>query len=328
MNTRDYTGSLMEREAQCNLCGHIGARMFLPRRHRLGEKYFDWVRCGGCGIIRIAPLPTPDEINRMYSAEEYIEGASITGHTGGRALVSDLIYADARRQLEGMAQHAPEGRLLDVGCAHGEFLRAAADLGYEAEGIEPSPTMAAVTGDRGLRVYESTLENVELPAGRYNIVNLGDVVEHLVEPVAMMQKVHELLAPGGIVHIRVPTALNSLYFKAPVHLVRLTRALGISGIWEGSSPPHHLWEFTPRLLRLLLEKAGFEVLYSRAAEGMPRIGRDEETAVTLWHARTGRDCLRIAAAYPLKALSVMLARLSSLGDRSEALGRKAENAGA
>jgi len=293
----------------------------------MGEKHFHWTRCGGCRVIRIAPLPTPDEIQQMYSSDDYVAGASIAGHTGGRSVISDLIYADARRQLQDIAQHAPQGRLLDVGCAHGELLRAAADLGYEAEGIEPNATMAAAAQNMGFRVYQTTVENADLPAGRYNIVNLNHVLEHLVQPVAVMRKVQELLAPGGIVHIRVPTALNCLYFKVPVHLVRIARVLGISGVWEGSKPPYHLWEFTPHLLRLLLDEAGFEVLYSHAAEGMPRITRDEQAAVALWHLRTARDYLRVAATYPLKALSVMLAGFSSLGDQSEALGRKAMDAG-
>lgn len=307
----------------CNLCGHRGARLFLADRYHLDDCAFHWVRCGGCGVIRIAPLPTTEQLERMYADDEYAEGDSIAGHTGGRSAISGLLYADARAQLQKLAAHAPSGRLLDVGCAHGEMLQAAADLGYEPEGIEPNPTMARAAESHGFVVHRSDLEQADLSAERYHLIMLNHVLEHLTDPPAMMRKVYDLLAPGGVVQVRVPTALNSLYFKLPVHLVRLGRTAGLGSIWQGHKPPYHLWEFTPRLLRMLLQTAGFHVLHCEATENLPHLTRGDQSGVRLWHLRGPRDLLRVAASWPLKALSVAAARVSSLGDHSEIIATRA-----
>ncbi len=138
----------------------------------------------------------------------------------------------------------------------------------------------------------------------------------------MMRKVHDLLAPGGVVQVRVPTALNSVYFKMPVHIVRCARALHLGRMWEGHKPPYHLWEFTPRLLHQLFAKSGLSLLHCVASENMPQFTRHDQSGVRLWHVESGRDLARVCATYPLKAISVGISRVSSLGDHTEAVGAK------
>lgn len=315
-------GSDTTRNEACPLCGCTEASLFLSRRSRLGEKLFDWVRCAGCGVIRVSPLPTPEEITQMYGDEAYVESDSIAGNVAGRSAIEDLIYEDAQNQLRKLSDYVGGGRLLDIGCAHGEFLQAASELGYTVEGLEPNPQMAAAASRRGFTVHQCTIEEADLQAGAFDLINLNHILEHIRRPKAIIQKVSEALKPGGVVHIRVPTALNSLYFKLPVHLVRLSRTLRIGGIWEPGKPPYHLWEFTPRLVRALLGGAGLDVEYSRADEGLPNVSFGEGPGTNLWQIRSLKGFLRVGLSYPLKALSVLIARHSSWGDQTEAVGIK------
>lgn len=103
----------------------------------------------------------------------------------------------ARKALRTLLRHRPKGRLLDIGCGTGDFLLAAREH-YDAEGLEPSSWAAGVIRSRGLTVHETDLGHFQ-PAELYNLVTLWGVIEHFEEPAAAVERIGELLRPGGLV---------------------------------------------------------------------------------------------------------------------------------
>ena len=90
-----------------------------------------------------------------------------------------------------------------------------------------------------------------LPAGSFDFVKLRDVIEHLPNPLEVLVKVRELLAPGGVALIVTPNE-GGLATQARVAL-RRRRSLVAT-----VPPPHHLHSFAPDSLVRTMRRAGLE----------------------------------------------------------------------
>jgi SAM-dependent methyltransferase len=102
-----------------------------------------------------------------------------------------------------------------------------------------------------LDVRTEDLFDADLPHGEFDAVVLGDVIEHLPDPGAALDRIGELLAPGGVLWLALPDAGS-----------RLARAMGRR--WW-SVIPTHVQYFTRDSLSRLLERHGYEVLAVRTA---------------------------------------------------------------
>lgn len=150
--------------------------------------------CGECGTLQQpALLQQPDlaELYREMRDDAYLE------EEGGRRRT-------ARRLLDLVGKHVPSGRLLDVGCGHGLLLDEAREYGYETIGLELSATAAAFARDvLAADVREQSVEELD-DSERFDVITLVDVLEHLSDPVATIERCRELLAPDGLLCIVTP----------------------------------------------------------------------------------------------------------------------------
>jgi SAM-dependent methyltransferase len=224
-------------EPHLRVAGTAGPEGLAPTTDRFGTALGDIVRCRACGHMQLDRLPAEDELAAGYAeaeASEYLEEEA-----GQRAT--------ARQVLERVERHVAGRRLLDVGAWVGFLAAEARDRGWTVRGVEPSAFASAHARDRlGLDVATGDLMSAELPEAGLDAVVLGDVIEHLPDPGAALARVHQLLAPGGVVCLMLPDAGS-----------RLARAMGAR--WW-SVIPTHVHYFTRASLRALLARNGFEVL--------------------------------------------------------------------
>lgn len=179
------------------------------------------------------------------------------------------IYAGAKKNLfnAALARLAPllPGRLLDIGCASGELLKAAAGRGWRAEGVEIEPLLAAKAAAAGFKVHVTPVESCALEAGAYGAVTAFEVLSQSDSPEAAAREAYRLLRPGGLMYIRE--------FNASFHM--LLYRLELAGFFGplGARPAVvHDFNFTPRALRALLERSGFKevrIRNSRPTAGDP-----------------------------------------------------------
>jgi SAM-dependent methyltransferase len=94
-----------------------------------------------------------------------------------------------------------ETKLLDVGCSSGAFLGSAQQLGYVAEGVEPAPRAAATAQSRGLKVFNGLLHEARFESASFDAISLLEVIEHLKEPLPVLQECARLLRHGGVLLI-------------------------------------------------------------------------------------------------------------------------------
>lgn len=163
-------------------------------------------------------------------------------------LLSRLPSVGNTAELEVMRIHASEtGRMLDVGCGSGAFLRRMRQAGWEVVGIEPDTRAAARLAAReGWPIYGALEDLLRAREPRFDVIVLGHVIEHLPDPICTFAMLKGLLADGGRILLTTPNAMSM--------------GLRIFGpAWRGLEPPRHFNVFTPDSLRQTLERTGFRV---------------------------------------------------------------------
>ncbi len=216
---------------------------------------FDVLRCPGCGLVFRAHPPDPSELRDIYAIDYFrdsVNGANLHGYSD--YLRDETQHrANARRRLRLLERHAKRsGRLLDVGCAAGFFLDEARLRGWEAEGVDVSPEMAAWgRAHLGARVAEGTLVDAPRPPGGFDTITMWDYIEHAVDPAADLGRSRELLRSGGIL------ALSTGDIGSVVARLSGRR-------WHLLTPRHHNFFFSRKTLAYLLRRSGFEVLQMSA----------------------------------------------------------------
>lgn len=103
------------------------------------------------------------------------------------------------RAISALLGKAPnEIRILDIGCSRGQFIEFASRLGFDAEGVEPAPHVAAAAQADGLKVRQGLLEEQRFPDAAFDALTLFEVIEHLKEPPMLLTECHRVLKPGGV----------------------------------------------------------------------------------------------------------------------------------
>jgi len=226
----------------CALCG--------SRRTRPYAVKFDLgiVSCRRCGLVYAEPRLGEEDLLKRYSAE-YLYGEYLPVFRADRSGFDlELVRGHYALYLALAGRvFAPGKRLLDVGCGPGFFLKAAAGLGWEAEGVEISPSAAEYAAAvLGVPVRRTKLEEAGFPEAAFDVVTMLDAIEHLGDPSAALAVARRVLKPGGRLILNTPDLGSAS-----------RRVLGTD--WGVLTPAEHLTYFTGRTLRRMLERAGFDV---------------------------------------------------------------------
>ena len=207
-------------------------------------------QCQGCGLIYPNPMPIPSTINEHYGdADKYFAEHSIDGKLAA--------YDGVIRTIEELG--AKPGRLLDIGAGRGELLHAARSRGWEAVGLEPSPSFAAFARSySGAEVVEGRIEERLFEERSFDVVTLGAVLEHVFNPVELLGEINRVLTDGGVFWLDVPNEAG-LFFRLGNLYQRLRGRDWVVNL-SPTFPPYHVFGYTPVALRRLLDYAGFDTV--------------------------------------------------------------------
>jgi len=255
----------------CPLCASSSLRL-QAFRYAFRGRHLYGATCSSCALTFVHPQPAAAEIESFYRQDYYTECSAECGAHGPRAymdLARDSTAEVARRARQVdrlLLRHQPaRGRFLEVGCGPGFLLRDMARLGWDVSGLEISEFAARYAREQlGLRVEVGPLEAPTLPQHSLDAVFMGDVLEHLPQPLSALAAVHAWLSPGGILCVAVPSTLNLLSAQLGLALFRVRGRFKTLRI-----PPYHLFEYTPRTLAALLSACGFEVVALRQSAVPP-----------------------------------------------------------
>jgi len=215
---------------------------------------FEIIDCQLCGFKHAIPLPTFEELAHVYSDEYY----SIEKPLYIQNYVEDQEWWDVtyQQRLDLFDSYLElKGRsLLDVGSGPGLFLTKAQAQGWTVKGIEPSSQAAEYSREvLKLDIEEKFLDaSLAKNLGKFDVVNLGEVIEHLSDPAEMLKIANGMLHDGGLVSVIAPNDFN------PFQKL-LEDSCDYDPWWI--APPHHLNYFNKESLSKLLDRCGFEVVH-------------------------------------------------------------------
>lgn len=236
---------------RCALCGAAGPEVlyvcdadFVSSLVFAGhQQAYTICKCRRCSLVYVGEDVDDALLDALYGAE-YYQGRDATGF-GDYAADEAKYRARFGRRFEQLNPHIQGGRTLDVGCALGWFLAEARERGWQAEGVEMSEHAATFVREKhGVLVHTARLEEAPLEPESFDLVALWDTIEHLPDPRRVLEHCFGLLRPGGFVVLSTGN-----------HSAWRSRAQGQD--WALMRPPKHLYYFTPRTLRSLVDQVGF-----------------------------------------------------------------------
>jgi SAM-dependent methyltransferase len=184
-------------EFPCPVCG--SNRYNVIRPDTLGDRSarFDYgfspahnltyrtVHCLDCGHGYASPRP--DNIWENY--QSVVDDAYLTR--------KEERIASAKKALERIRTFVPSGKLLDVGCATGDFMSAAQPY-YNVEGLELSEWSAKLAVERGFTIHKCLLDDMKVE-NVYDVVTMWGVIEHFEYPANEIKNIARIIKPGGVV---------------------------------------------------------------------------------------------------------------------------------
>jgi SAM-dependent methyltransferase len=266
---------------------------------------YDVIECRTCGFRHIDPLFTEAELKKFYDSEFYEKE---------RPDYFECMEADKewwmlryRHYYELLEAHAPDGnnnprRILDIGSGPGYFLEAGRERGWQVLGFEPSGIAASYAAGRGLAVVNDFFSAAKAREhGSFDAISLSMVLEHVRDPIALIEEARSLLVPGGLLLLISPNDFNPLQMT-------LWKKLGFQPWWV--NPKHHLNYFDTASATAFLAARRFDILHletSYPLENFLLAGRNYVGNPAL-----GRECHNERKAFECTLLRHDKARMQAL----------------
>ena len=290
----------------------------LPGKDIAGFPEKTYRRCPACGIIYLTRLDAPsvkydkdyffDSYKRQYG-KTYLEDFPNLLEAGRRRL-THILNAHLCAFVPPCDEFMQKYSLLDIGCAYGPFLAAAAEAGFNPAGIEPVEDAAHYVREKlGFACWQGffpdalpeefrTQSNSETNPEPFDVISLWYVIEHFEEPGKMLNEISRLLKNGGVLAFSTPSFSGISGRKSLRSFLK-------------NSPPDHYTVWSPLACKKILKQYGFElrkiVVTGHHPERFPLLGR---------FVKTGSEG-------PLYRLLLFISRLFSLGDTFEVYAVKA-----
>lgn len=202
------------------------------------------VSCRQCSLVFLGNPPNEEALYDHYHESTRINFNEYNAPSKNSDIAE--LYAINEQRVTQILRLKPSGKLLDIGCGRGYFLKTASNHGFDVRGIDISETAVQYAREKFfLRATCETLDDLIRSNKRYDIVTLWHVLEHFLNPYTYLSKVNKLLNDSGICFIEVPN-LRSLKFMLSKQK------------WQGGNHPlYHRTFFTRKTLQNALMRSGF-----------------------------------------------------------------------
>lgn len=196
------------------------------------------------------------------------------------------------------------GKLLDVGCAHGWFLEAATENGFEAFGIEPDLKVYNSTIKRKLSVRQGFFPEILSDNERYDVIIFNDVFEHIPDLESVLSGCASHLMSDGFLVLNLPSS-KGIFYIISCFLSRFGFNKFFERLWQKDLPSPHLHYFNKNNLDKLLQKNGFEPISSGTLSTLRLKGLFTRISYTGHHTLPMRLLIYFLLVISLPVLSIL-----------------------
>lgn len=243
----------VSQDPRCPVCGSSDYR-----RRRVRDR-LEMGFCTDCSLAYAHPLTRGDKDDVGAACSSITDSGYYSNITNHYAIQSSLAMAKAARMRT--YWHSIIGRelrsILEIGCGTGQYYEAWTKLGVEWTGTEVNQEMLAFCRTRNIPVHALDIaEQSNSLQGRYDVIFLSQVLEHILTPYTFLRRARDLLEDDGVLHIDVPNhdSLTALYRRVNV----FHKEYGFV------QPYHHLIAYTKRALSHLVSHAGYRIHHINA----------------------------------------------------------------
>lgn len=267
--------------AICPSCGFDGSREPLPYGgYHYAGRDMPLIRCPACRLMFVAHGLSKEEIGAFYDEERYFDSEYAGGAAKKYEANREELEKKADFALKRMSRFVYGGSLLEVGCAGGYFLASARDrYGFIPKGIDLSKLMRDFGREKlGLDIHCGTIHTAPSDWTDFDAVYMGDVLEHVPDPVDFAREISSRMKPGGILCLEIPLSYNGTLSGAFIGLANMFRGR-FGRIYflpsqlranYANKPPYHLLMFDKSSMERFLTENGFEVVHMKIYEGKPK----------------------------------------------------------
>ncbi len=220
---------------RCDLCGTDDPKLLLEKDG------FNIVKCSNCSLVYVNPRLAGEELSELYNQniispyDYYLE-----------TKVDDERTFEERLDL--IEEHVGSGRLLDVGCSIGTFSNVAKKRGWEVYGVDINRQSAEYCRTKfNIEVKTGDFESLDFPSEFFDVIIMNDFIEHVNSPTNALKKAHSMMKKDGIIFIVTPK-IDSLMAKMS------------KGRWLHLKPNEHIFYFSSKTMKEILQKNGFEII--------------------------------------------------------------------
>jgi SAM-dependent methyltransferase len=272
----------------CRLCGSTRSRLVcseedLAAQHRFLESFYrsHWSRqdaasatdrvhftqdyatavvsCADCGLLYRNPRPAAQAVTKAYATEHYDEAYLRAELAAQKRWARAKVPLLARYLAKSAKRSRP--RVLEVGSFVGGFLLEGQNQGWDMIGVDPGRDVAAFCRERGLPIFEGTLDEAGFTPGSFDAVAVWNTFDQLPDPRALLQQALLLLRHGGVLVLRVPNGACFAWMITMRTLVSssLRRPFDVALACNNLLTFPYLYGYSARHLERLAEPYGFRL---------------------------------------------------------------------
>jgi len=250
----------------CLTCNSKPLRTIRPYRTRFpeGRAIFGGStlnECDSCGLVQVVPRPSQEVLDDYYRSDFRRHGYGGSDVADLRRFPRDNLfyYNRGHSTADLIARHLAAGsdfEVADVGAGYGHILQAMGERlsCSQRVAIETSAECVTFLEAGGLEVHAAPAEQVlDAMANRFDVVTMTHVLEHLLDPRAVLGQIRASLNDAGLLCVEVPNIPYETLLRHPDHA------------WAPRCDEPHITFFSRNTLTDLLERCGFEVLFADTA---------------------------------------------------------------
>ena len=195
----------------------------------LTNEAFEIHECLKCGLLFTEPRPKPEEIGKYYQSEEYYSHQENT--SGFIPRIYETVKGfNLKKKYKMATKGLSKGKMLEIGCGAGDFLKTMEDRGWICTGIEPSEHAKEIARKKVKAELLNTQDINQLKSERYDLITMWHVLEHVDNLKEEVQQLQRLLKKGGRLVLALPNfkSADAQYYKE---------------FWAAYDVPRHLNHF-------------------------------------------------------------------------------------